>query len=84
MLTDISTSAAPAALGELIRLLASMPDVRDMDVRNTARQVFALDEAAQAQGLALSNDEAREIVYGMPYSEWKAKHPNEKFPKFPA
>lgn len=69
VLTGISTSAAPVALGELIRLLASMPDVRDMDVRATAQQVFALDEAAQAQlrqaaGLYLSNAySARSVRY---------------------
>ena len=31
-------------------------------------------EAAAARGLPLGNDQAREIVYGMPYSEWKAQH----------
>ena len=31
-------------------------------------------EAAEARGLAVGQDQARETVYGMPYSEWKAKH----------
>ncbi|MFD0986453.1 DUF1244 domain-containing protein [Methyloligella solikamskensis] len=31
-------------------------------------------EAAEAKGLTLSKDEAREIVYGMAYDEWKAKY----------
>jgi hypothetical protein len=31
-------------------------------------------EAAAAKGLELSKDEAREIVYGMPYREWQAKY----------
>jgi hypothetical protein len=30
--------------------------------------------AATEQGLALSDPEAREIIYGMPYDEWKARH----------
>jgi len=31
-------------------------------------------EAAQERGLDISKDQARERVYGMPYSEWKEKH----------
>ena len=31
-------------------------------------------EAAEARGLILSKDEAREIVYGMPYADWVARH----------
>ena len=30
-------------------------------------------EAAEAQGLELSKDEARQAVYGMPYTEFKAR-----------
>jgi hypothetical protein len=30
--------------------------------------------AAEERGLSLSDPEAREIVYGMPYDDWKAKH----------
>ena len=33
-----------------------------------------MSDAAEAKGLALSKDEAREIVYGMPFKEWKAKY----------
>ena len=35
-------------------------------------------EAADERGIALSKDEAREIVYGMPYEEWKAKFQTER------
>ncbi len=31
-------------------------------------------EAAQAKGVAMDKDEARETVYGMPYAEWKDKY----------
>ena len=31
-------------------------------------------EAAEEQGVALTDPEARERVYGMPYKEWQAKH----------
>ncbi len=32
------------------------------------------EDAAKAQGVAVTRDEARTMVYGMPYEEWKAKH----------
>jgi hypothetical protein len=38
-------------------------------------------EAASAKGLALSKDEAREIIYGMPYREWQAKYQNDASPE---
>jgi uncharacterized protein len=31
-------------------------------------------DAAKEQGVALTKDDARAYVYGMPYDEWKAKH----------
>ena len=31
-------------------------------------------EAAEERGIELDDAEAREIVYGMPYSEWKSRH----------
>ena len=34
-------------------------------------------EAAEAAGVPLGKDESREIVYGMPYEEWRAKHQTE-------
>jgi hypothetical protein len=30
--------------------------------------------AAEEKGIALSDPEAREIIYGMPYEEWKARY----------
>jgi hypothetical protein len=31
-------------------------------------------EAAEERGIELEDAEAREIVYGMPYAEWKSRH----------
>jgi hypothetical protein len=39
-----------------------------------------MKEAADAKGVPLSKDESRQIVYGMPYEEWKAKHQPEATP----
>ena len=33
--------------------------------------------AAQEKGLELGYEDAREIVYGMPYGEWKSKYQKE-------
>ena len=38
-------------------------------------------EAAAARGIEIGKDEAREIVYGMPYSDWVARHQTEASPK---
>ena len=35
-------------------------------------------EAAEERGIELDDAQAREIVYGMPYSEWKSKHQTER------
>jgi hypothetical protein len=39
-----------------------------------------MKDAADRSGVALSRDESREAVYGMPYDEWKAKHQTEASP----
>ena len=38
-------------------------------------------EAAEAQGIALSRDAARETIYGEPFADWKAKHQKEATPE---
>jgi hypothetical protein len=38
-------------------------------------------EAANAQGHALTKDDARETIYGMPYKEWQAKHQKDASPE---
>ncbi|RMD61493.1 MAG: DUF1244 domain-containing protein, partial [Alphaproteobacteria bacterium] len=36
---------------------------------------------AEERGLAIDYDQAREIIYGMPYAEWKAKYQTEATPE---
>ena len=36
--------------------------------------LHVLDNAGEERGIPLSDPEAREIIYGMPYEEWKAKY----------
>jgi hypothetical protein len=57
-------------------------DVQNIDLMNLAgfcRNCLSnwMKEAADAKGLPMSKDESREIVYGMPYDEWRAKHQKE-------
>ena len=37
--------------------------------------------AAEEKGVALTDPQAREIVYGMPYDEWRKKHQKEATPE---
>lgn len=63
-------------------LLEKRPDVQNIDLMNLAgfcRNCLSrwYQEAAAERGIALSKDEAREIVYGMPYADWVAQHQTE-------
>ena len=56
-------------------LLVQRPEVQNIDLMNLAgfcRNCLSrwYQEAAVAEGLAMTKDEARAVVYGMPYSDW--------------
>ena len=60
-------------------LLEKRPDVQNIDLMNLAgfcRNCLSrwYNEAATAEGIAMTKDEAREIVYGMPYADWVAQN----------
>lgn len=71
-----------AAYRRLVAHLRQRTDVQNIDLMNLAgfcRNCLAnwYQDAAKDKGLAISKDEAREIVYGEPYKEWQAKHQKE-------
>jgi hypothetical protein len=33
-----------------------------------------MKDAADEKGIAMSKEESREVVYGMPYEEWRKRH----------
>ncbi len=71
-----------AAFRRLVSHLRERTDVQNIDMMNLAgfcRNCLSnwYMDAAGDSGMELSKDEAREIVYGMPYSEWRAKHQTE-------
>ena len=68
-----------AAFRRLLSHLDARKDVQNIDLMILAdfcRNCLAdwYREAAEAEGVQMSKDEARERVYGMPYPTWKAKH----------
>ncbi len=79
------TELEAAAYRRLVEHLRSRTDVQNIDLMNLAgfcRNCLAnwFQEAAGAKGVTLSKDDAREIVYGMPYKDWQAKHQKEATP----
>ena len=68
-----------AAYRRLVEHLRGRTDVQNIDMMNLAgfcRNCLSnwMADAANAKGLALTKDEAREIVYGEPYKDWQAKY----------
>ncbi|MFC0239613.1 DUF1244 domain-containing protein [Rhodopseudomonas telluris] len=79
------TELEAAAFRRLVAHLRERTDVQNIDLMNLAgfcRNCLSnwLKDAADAQGVALTKDESREAVYGMPYEEWKAKHQSAATP----
>jgi len=80
------TELEAAAFRRLVQHLRERTDVQNIDLmnlsgfcRNCLSRWYA--EAAAERGVDLGKEEAREIVYGMPYSEWKARHQTEASPE---
>ena len=72
------TELEAAAFRRLLQHLDDNKDVQNIELMNLAgfcRNCLAKWYAAAAQdkGLGVDYDQAREIVYGMPYAEWKEK-----------
>jgi|TARA_B110000238_G_C16130225_1_gene441105 hypothetical protein len=75
-----------AVYRRLVEHLQSKPDVQNIDLMNLAdfcRNCLSkwYVSAAKDQGLEIDYDQAREQVYGMPYSEWKDKYQKQATPE---
>lgn len=71
-----------AAFRRLRDHLADRTDVQNIDMMNLTgfcRNCLSrwYQEAANDKGIEMSKDEGREAFYGMPFSDWKAKHQTE-------
>ena len=76
------TELEAAAFRRLVQHLRERTDVQNLDLMNLAgfcRNCLSrwYREAAAERGMTLPDPAAREIVYGMPYEEWKAKYQTE-------
>jgi hypothetical protein len=76
------TELEAAAFRRLVEHLRERTDVQNIDMMNLAgfcRNCLSkwYRAAAEEKGVGLSDPDAREIIYGMPYKEWQAKHQTE-------
>ncbi len=75
-----------ATFRRLLRHFSERTDVQNIELMNLAgfcRNCLSkwYRAAAEERGIEMSYDEARELVYGMPYSEWKSKHQRDATPE---
>lgn len=75
----VRTEIEAAAFRRLLQHLDDRKDVQNIDLMNLAgfcRNCLSkwYRAAAEERGVALEDLEAREIIYGMPYAEWKERH----------
>jgi uncharacterized protein len=80
------TELEAAVFRRLVEHLRSRTDVQNIDLMNLAgfcRNCLSnwLKEEADAKGVAMSKDDSREAVYGMPYDTWKAMHQGSATPE---
>lgn len=80
------TEIEAAAFRRLLQHLREHPEAQNIDLmlladfcRNCLAKWYSA--AAQERGLAIDYPAAQDIIYGMPYSEWKAKHQKEATPE---
>ncbi|WP_417678526.1 DUF1244 domain-containing protein [Roseibium sp.] len=76
------TELEAAVFRRLVSHLRGRTDVQNIDMMNLAgfcRNCLSnwYQDAAEEKGIDLAKEDAREIVYGMPYSEWKDKYQTE-------
>ena len=86
--TDPDTITIEAAAFRRLRqhLMLERPDVQNIDLmilaafcRNCLSDWYR--EAAEARGITMTRDAAREAVYGMPFAQWKSQHQQDATPQ---
>jgi len=80
------TEVEAAAFRRLVEHLRTNPEVQNIDLMNLAgfcRNCLSkwYRAAAEDRGETMSYEDAREIIYAMPYSEWKSLHQPEATPE---
>jgi uncharacterized protein len=80
------TELEAAAFRRLVDHLRQRTDVQNLDLMNLAgfcRNCLSnwYREAAEGKGMTMTKEQSREIVYGMPYEEWRSKYQTEASPE---
>lgn len=81
-LDGLDDAVAAAAFRRLVRHLRHRSDAENIDLMGLAgfcRNCLS-DWVEEADG-SMTKDEARAIVYGMPYAQWKAEHQGDATPE---
>src|SRR5246127_2956533 len=83
---DTQTQLEAAVFRRLVAHLRSRTDVQNIELMNLAgfcRNCLSnwLKEEADARGVAMSKDESRESIYGMPYETWKTNFQGKASPE---
>jgi hypothetical protein len=83
---SMQTELEAAAFRRLVQHFRDKPEIQNIELmqvgdfcRNCLSKWYRA--AAEDRGIEISYDDAREIVYGMPYGEWKEKHQTEAPPE---
>jgi hypothetical protein len=83
---DTTAKVEAAVFRRLLAHLDSRKDVQNIELMNLAgfcRNCLSkwYVAAAEAEGVAVDYEAARERVYGMPYGQWKDKYQGEATPE---
>tara|TARA_Y100000748_G_scaffold290815_1_gene277776 strand:- start:1228 stop:1524 length:297 start_codon:yes stop_codon:yes gene_type:complete len=82
MLNEDKLKIESATFQKLLEHLRNNPDVQNIDMMNLANfcrnciSKWYMSESEKI-GIKISYDEARELIYGMPYTEFKEKYQKE-------
>jgi len=82
----LRTELEAAAFRQLVAHLREHTEVQNIELMNLAgfcRNCLSkwYKAAAEERGLTIDYEQARELIYGMPYAEWKAKYQTEATPE---
>ena len=83
---NLQTEIEAAVFRQLISHFRDRTDVQNIDLMNLSgfcRNCLSkwYSAAAQELGQEIDYEQAREIIYGMPYTEWKSKYQTEATPE---
>ena len=81
MIETLDDAVAAAAFRRLVRHLQHRTDAQNVDLMGLAGFCRNCLGDWVAEAGSTTKDEGREIVYGMPYAQWKAEHQAEASPE---